>query len=100
MITAMNRRTSERILQGFILKGLQQKCDKGSFLPRPELSVGNQRQKTVKLPAHMAGLPGEEVSFILCPLTPPIPLWRDGARSGQKTSSFSSLWVLICYRSL
>jgi hypothetical protein len=24
----------------------------------------------VKLPAHRAGLPGEEVSFILCPLTP------------------------------
>jgi hypothetical protein len=25
----------------------------------------------VKLPAHGAGLPGEELSFILCPLTPP-----------------------------
>jgi hypothetical protein len=53
----------------------------------------------VKLPAHRAALPGhavasrmraKEVSFILCPpwsglidLTPPIPLWRDGARSGQ-----------------
>ena len=39
--------------------------------------------RNVKLPAHMAGLPGKEMSFILCPLTPPIPLWRDGARSGQ-----------------
>jgi hypothetical protein len=49
--------------------------------------------------AGMAGLPGhavasrmraKEVSFILCPpwsdlidSTPPIPLWRDGARSSQ-----------------
>ncbi|MBP1695549.1 MAG: hypothetical protein H6Q41_737 [Deltaproteobacteria bacterium] len=24
----------------------------------------------MKLPAHRAGLPGEELSFILCPLTP------------------------------
>ena len=23
------------------------------------------------------------MSFILCPLTPPIPLWRDGALAGQ-----------------
>ena len=37
----------------------------------------------MKLPAHRVGLPGKEVSFILCSLTPPIPLWRDGARSGQ-----------------
>jgi len=29
------------------------------------------------------GLPGKALSFILCPFTPPIPLWRDGARSGQ-----------------
>ena len=27
--------------------------------------------RIVKLPAHRAGLPGKEVSFILCPLTPP-----------------------------
>jgi hypothetical protein len=32
----------------------------------------------VKLPAHSAGLPGKEISFILYPLTPPIPLGRDG----------------------
>jgi hypothetical protein len=32
-----------------------------------------------------AGLPGKVISFILCPLTPPIPLGRDGARSGQST---------------
>ena len=37
----------------------------------------------VKLPAHRAGLPGEEVAFMLCPSAPPIPLWRDAARSGQ-----------------
>jgi len=42
----------------------------------------------MKLPAHRAGLPGKEVSFILCPLTPPIPLWRDGARSGQFSAKF------------
>jgi hypothetical protein len=40
----------------------------------------------VKLPARRAGLPGKEISFILCPLTPPIPLWRDGARSGQSST--------------
>ena len=27
--------------------------------------------RNVKLPAHRAGLPGKEFSFILCPLTPP-----------------------------
>ena len=37
----------------------------------------------LKLPAHRAGLPGKAFSFILCPLTPPIPLWRNGARSDQ-----------------
>ena len=37
----------------------------------------------VKLPVHRAGLPEKEISFILCPLTPPIPLWRDGALAGQ-----------------
>jgi hypothetical protein len=53
----------------------------------------------VKLPAHRAGLPGKEVSFILCPLTPPIPLWRDGARSGQNDFQYQTirlsfgLWV-------
>jgi len=37
----------------------------------------------VKLPAPEGrGFP-EEVSFILCPSTLPIPLRRDGARSGQ-----------------
>ena len=57
----------------------------------------------VKFPAHRAGLPGKEVSFILCPSTPPIPLWRDGARSGQlvenlgqfrapKRQEFSGTW--------
>ena len=66
----------------------------------------------VMLPAHRAGFPGtsvassmraKEVSFILCPLTPPIPLWRDGARSGQlvenlgqfrapKRQEFSGTW--------
>jgi hypothetical protein len=46
--------------------------------------------RNVKLPAHPVrtgqarrSYPGKEISFILCPLTPPIPLWRDGARSGQ-----------------
>ena len=46
----------------------------------------------MNLPAQRAGLPGHvvagrkranETSFILCPLTPPIPLWRDGALAGQ-----------------
>ena len=43
----------------------------------------------MKLPAHRAGLPEEEVSFILCPLTPPTRrglrgtfrpkgMWREG----------------------
>jgi len=34
MITAMlNRQISEKILQGSILKGFQQNCDKESFFP-------------------------------------------------------------------
>jgi hypothetical protein len=37
----------------------------------------------LKLPAHTAGLPGKVLSFILCAFTPPIPISRDGARSGQ-----------------
>jgi hypothetical protein len=36
-----------------------------------------------KLPGHKPGLPGNEISFLLCPLTPPIPLERDGALAGQ-----------------
>ena len=49
--------------------------------------------QAMKLPVYRAGLPGKVLSFILCPpwsglidLTPPIPLWRDGARSGQSLS--------------
>ncbi len=38
----------------------------------------------MKLPAHLAGLPGNVISFILFPFTPPIPLGRDGAHSGQR----------------
>ena len=37
----------------------------------------------VKFPARRAGLPGKVLSFILCPSTLPIPIGRDGARSGQ-----------------
>jgi len=36
----------------------------------------------VKLPVHRTGLPGDEVSFILCPLTPPIRRGQ-GALAGQ-----------------
>jgi RNA polymerase sigma-70 factor, ECF subfamily len=43
----------------------------------------NRAAGNLKPRAHRAGLPGKEISFILCPLTPPIPLWRDGVRSGQ-----------------
>ena len=44
------------------------------------------KKDKVKLPAHSAGLPGKEISFVLCPLTPPIPPKRDGARSGHSIS--------------
>jgi hypothetical protein len=37
----------------------------------------------MKLLAHRAGLPGNVISFILCPFTPPIPLGRDRALSGH-----------------
>jgi hypothetical protein len=30
-------------------------------------------KEIMKLPVHRRGLPGKEISFILCPLTPPIP---------------------------
>jgi len=45
----------------------------------------NSELLNVKLLAHRAGLPGKEISFILCPLTPPVPLWREGVRPGQKS---------------
>jgi hypothetical protein len=32
---------------------------------------GHLTDQGLKLAAHRAGLPGEEASFILCPLTPP-----------------------------
>jgi hypothetical protein len=38
------------------------------MLPR---SICSLSPEFVKLPAHRAGLPGKEISFILCPLTPP-----------------------------
>jgi len=41
----------------------------------------------LKLPGHRPGLPGKEIPFQLCPLTPPIPLWRDGALAGQISKS-------------
>jgi hypothetical protein len=44
----------------------------------------------VKLPGHRPGLPGKVISFYIVPLpacrqagTPPIPIGRDGAPSGQ-----------------
>jgi len=37
----------------------------------------------VKLPGHRPGLPGKVIFFHVVPLDPPIPLWRDGARSGH-----------------
>jgi len=47
-------------------------------------------EEEVKLPAHRAGLPGKVISYHIVPFLPagrqgppPIPLWRDGARSGQ-----------------
>jgi len=63
----------------------------------------DQTQRHLKLPAHPVktgqarrgrstelsalsmskGFPGRKLSFILCPLTPSIPLGRDGARAGQ-----------------
>jgi hypothetical protein len=48
---------------------------------------GKPQYLGVKLPAEKAGLPGKEVSLILCPLTPPILLWRDGARSGRRVDN-------------
>jgi hypothetical protein len=38
-------------------------------------------------PRASAGLPGKEISFILCPLTPPIPPKRDGALAGHVTGT-------------
>jgi hypothetical protein len=34
-------------------------------------------------PRPQGGTSRQGMSFILCPLPPPIPLWRDGARSGR-----------------
>ena len=43
----------------------------------------------VKLSAHSAGLPGKEISFVLCPLTPPIP-----PKAGQGTCRPQHLYHL------
>ncbi len=52
--------------------------------------------RLVKLPAHRAGLPGNVITFLLCPFTPPIPLGRDGAHSGQETMKMYGLRSNIC----
>jgi competence protein ComEA len=75
----------------------------------------------VKLPAYRARpfdrshgselveeLPGKLLSVILCPFTPPIPLWREGACFGQKPNErripikkhlkdISALWVGLIF---
>jgi len=48
----------------------------GSEAPRPSREDGT----------GTTGLPGDEISFILRPFTPPIPLGRDGALAGQGSS--------------
>jgi len=55
----------------------------GIFIGSKGRPVGSWEEDECEAPRPQAGLPGEEVSFILCPLTRPIALWRDGARSGQ-----------------
>jgi len=42
----------------------------------------------VKLPAHRAGLPGKEISFILCPLTPPT---RRGLRGTYRSRKYLNM---------
>ncbi len=45
--------------------------------------VGPSLISNLKLSSQRARLPGIVISFILCPLAPPVYLLRDGARSGQ-----------------
>jgi hypothetical protein len=48
----------------------------------------DKTMSNVKLPAHKAGLPGKEISFILCPITPP-------TRRGLRGTCRSKLKVQI-----
>jgi hypothetical protein len=55
-------------------------------LPGHPVRMGQARGgRSTEFPALSMsnGLPGIEISFILYPLTPPIPIGRDGARYGQ-----------------
>jgi hypothetical protein len=56
-----------------------------------KFQISNYKSQS-KNHAHRTGLPGKVISFYIVPpwsglidLTPPIPFWRDGARSGQKS---------------
>jgi hypothetical protein len=49
----------------------------------PALSLNGDRF-VVKLPAHGEGLPGKEISFILCPLAPPTRRGLRGTFRSQK----------------
>jgi hypothetical protein len=45
----------------------------------------------VKLPTHSAGLPGKEILFILCPLTPPC-----GTKAGNLASGIAFVEIMVC----
>jgi len=51
-----------------------------SALPPIPLSLNDPQFETSR---RRAGLPGKVLASILCPFTPPVKFWRDGARSGQ-----------------
>gem|GEM_PF-6078265 len=59
---------------------------------RPGVAVyrksGGSNDHKVKLPAHRAGLPGKEISFILCPLTPPTRRGLRGTCRSRNKYSF------------
>ncbi|GEM_PF-6607525 len=49
----------------------------------------------VKLPAHRAGLPGKEISFILCPLTPPTRRGLRGTCRSCEIGILELIWDLV-----
>jgi hypothetical protein len=69
----MNRRTSEMILLGFILKGLQQKYDKGSFPPPTGTFRRKSTTKDSEAPRPHGGA-SRRGSFVhIVPLDPAYP---------------------------
>jgi hypothetical protein len=100
MITAMNRRTSEMILLGFILKGLQQKYDKGSFPPPTGTFRRKSTTKDSEAPRPHGGA-SRRGSFVhIVPLDPAFKAGIAGHVPVKKRHHFHPCELLFATESL